>query len=45
MFRKTSVVFGEPYELEFAGRKPTHDENRALKEVLMERIRALGEEA
>ena len=45
MFRKTRVVFGEPYDLEFEGRKPTHDENRALKEVLMERIRALGEEA
>lgn len=43
IFQKTDVIFGEPYELEFAGRKPTHDETQQLKEELMERIRALGE--
>lgn len=43
IFRKTDVVFGEPYELNFKGRKPTHDESAQLKEELMKRIFELGE--
>lgn len=43
MFRKTKVVFGEPYELRFAGRKPTHDESQRLTAELMDKIRELGE--
>lgn len=45
MFRKNSVVFGHPYHLEFAGRKPTHEESQRLTEDLMSRIRALEAEA
>ena len=44
LFRKTCVVFGTPYELQFAGSKPTHEESQRLTEDLMARIRALGEE-
>lgn len=43
MFRKTKVVFGLPYQLEYAGRKPTHEESRALTDDLMNRIQKLGE--
>ena len=43
MFRKSDVIFGEPYMLEFAGRKPTPEESHQLTEDLMIRIRALGE--
>ena len=45
LFRKSRVIFGEPYELQFAGRKPTHEESQRLTEELMNRIRALGENA
>jgi 1-acyl-sn-glycerol-3-phosphate acyltransferase len=44
LFRKTDVVFGEPYQLEFEGRKPTHEESQRMTEELMARICALGEE-
>lgn len=43
LFRKTDIVFGAPYQLEFEGRKPTHEENQRMTEKLMARIRALGE--
>lgn len=44
LFRKNSVVFGKPYYLEFAGRKPTHEESQHLTADLMARISALGEQ-
>ncbi len=43
LFRKTDVIFGEPYQLEFEGRKPTHEESLRMTEELMARICALGE--
>lgn len=43
LFRKTEVKFGDPYRLSFAGRKPTQEESRKLKDELMDRIWALGE--
>lgn len=43
MFHRTKVVFGKPYTLEFAGRKPTPEESQRLTYDLMNRIRALGE--
>lgn len=43
LFRKTDVVFGAPYQLEFEGRKPTHEESQRMTEELMTRIHALGE--
>lgn len=43
IFRKSKVVFGTPYRLQFAGRKPTPDESHRLTEELMERIRNLEE--
>lgn len=43
LFKKRRVVFGAPYELQFAGRKPTHDESQRLTEELMNKIWALGE--
>lgn len=43
LFRKTDVIFGEPYELEFEGRKPTHEDSQRMAEELMAKINALGE--
>lgn len=43
LFRKTDVVFGAPYQLEFEGRKPTHEESQRITEELMTRIFALEE--
>lgn len=43
MFRKTAVVFGDPYKLQFVGRKPTHEDGQRLKDELMDKIRYLGE--
>lgn len=43
LFRKSTVVFGEPYMLKFAGRKPTPEESHQLTEELMARIHKLGE--
>lgn len=45
MFRKNKIVFGQPYCLDFAGRKPTHEESQRLTADLMSRIRALEDEA
>ena len=45
LFRKTTVVFGEPYHPEFEGRKPTPEDYRRIADDLMVRVRALGERA
>ena len=44
-FRRTPVVFGEPYYPKVAGRKGTADEYRAIADDLMERIEALAPQA
>lgn len=44
IFRRVDVTFGEPYRLEYSGRKPTAEENQALANELLQRIRALGED-
>lgn len=41
--RKTTVVFGEPYIPEIAGRRPTPEENRKIAEEILNRIYALKE--
>ena len=43
LFRKTDVIFGQPYELTFEGRKPTHEDSLRLADELMAKINALGE--
>ena len=43
LFRRDTVVFGEPYSPVIAGRRPTPEENRNIAEELMERIYALRE--
>ena len=43
LFRRDTVVFGEPYSPVIAGRRPTPEENREIAEELMERIYALRE--
>lgn len=45
IFRKTTVVFGQPYHPEFEGRKPNSNELQNIADDLMARIRALGEQA
>lgn len=42
-FRPTTVVIGQPFLPQVAGRKGTSEEYRAIADDLMERIRALGE--
>ena len=42
-FRPTTVVIGEPFYPQVAGRKGTSEEYHAIAEDLMERIRRLGE--
>ena len=42
-FRPTTVVIGQPYYPQVAGRKGTSEEYRAISDELMERIHALGE--
>lgn len=42
-FRKTTVVFGQPYLPEFEGKKATAEDYERISEELMERIRVLGE--
>ena len=44
-FRKTTVVFGEPYHPEFEGRKATPEDYQRIADDLMARIRALEERA
>ena len=45
LFRKTTVVFGEPYHPEFEGRKPTPEDYQRIADDLMARIRMLEEQA
>ena len=45
IFRRTTVVFGEPYHPEFEGRKPTPEDYRRIADDLMARVRALEEKA
>lgn len=42
-FRPTTVVIGEPYHPQIAGKRATPEEYHAIAEDLMERIRQLGE--
>ena len=44
-FRKTIVVFGEPYYPEFEGRKPSADDYQRIADDLLVRIKTLGEQA
>ena len=44
-FRRTTIVFGEPYHPEFEGRKPTPEDYQRIADDLMERVRALEEQA
>ena len=44
-FRKTAVVFGQPYHPEFEGRKPSADDYQRIADDLLVRIRALKEQA
>ncbi len=43
IFRKTDVIFGEPYYPEFEGRKPSPEDYERIANDLMSRIRKLGE--
>lgn len=43
IFRKTTVVIGEPYHPVFEGRKPSPAALQEIADDLMNRIRALGE--
>jgi len=43
LFRRTTVVFGEPYTPEIAGRRPTPDENRQAAEEILRRSYAMSE--
>lgn len=43
IFCRSHIYFGQPYMLEFSGRKPTPDESRALTDDLMHRIYELGD--
>ena len=43
LFRPTTVVIGEPYYPQIAGRKATTEELQTIATDLMERVRALGE--
>lgn len=43
-FRPTTVVIGQPFRPQVAGRKGTSEEYHAIANELMERIRVLGEE-
>ena len=42
-FRPTTVVIGQPFTPQVAGRKGTSEEYHAIADDLMSRIRALGE--
>lgn len=42
LFRKTAVIFGQPYHPAYEGRKATPEDYQRIADELMERIRALG---
>ena len=44
LFRKTAVIFGQPYHPAYEGRKATPEDYQRIADELMERIRALGRE-
>ena len=41
--RRTTIVFGTPYQPQFAGRRPTAEEQRRCAEELLEKIYRLKE--
>ena len=43
LFRRTTVVFGEPYRPMIAGRRPTPEENHQAAEEILSRIYGLAE--
>ena len=43
LFRRNTVVIGEPYYPRYAGRKPTAEELQSIAQDLMDRVRRLGE--
>lgn len=43
LFRPNTVVIGQPYQPQYAGRKPTSDELQAIAHDLMERVDRLGD--
>ena len=43
-FRKTKVIFGQPYQPEYEGRRPCSEDYERIAEDLMLRIRRLGGE-
>ena len=43
LFARNVVVIGQPYQPQYAGRKPTPDELDAITAQLMDKIHALGE--
>ena len=45
IFRKTTVVFGQPYHPEFEGRKPSAEDYQRIANDLLVRVRALEEQA
>lgn len=44
-FRKTTVIFGQPYHPEFEGRKPSAEDYQRIADDLLARVNALGEQA
>ena len=42
LFRKTTVIFGQPYHPVYEGRKATPEDHQRIADDLMDRIRALG---
>ncbi len=42
LFRRTTVIFGQPYHPEFEGRKPTPEDYQRIADDMMVRIRNLG---
>jgi 1-acyl-sn-glycerol-3-phosphate acyltransferase len=44
-FRPTTVIFGQPYHPQVAGRKATSEELQQIAHDLMQRIQALSQEA
>lgn len=44
-FRKTTIVFGEPYQPQFEGRRATPEDYKRISNDLMERIFTLEEQA
>ena len=43
-FRKTAVVFGQPYHPDFGGRKPSASDYQRIADDLLHRVRALEEQ-